>query len=92
MEPKRLKSSAEPWARVIIVNHNSGPLLQACINAVSLQTISQFDTVIIDNASSDGSAEALRLPDSRFRLHRAAANLGFAAANNLGAADCAAPP
>ena len=33
MEPKRLKSSAEAWARVIIVNHNSGPLLQACINA-----------------------------------------------------------
>ena len=90
MEPKRLKSSAEAWARVIIVNHNSGPLLQACINALSLQTISQFDTVIIDNASSDGSAEALRLPDSRFRLHRAGANLGFAAANNLGAADCGA--
>ena len=34
--------------------------------------------------------EALRLPDSRFRLHRAGANLGFAAANNLGAADCGA--
>ena len=33
MEPKRLKSSVEAWARVIIVNHNSGPLLQACINA-----------------------------------------------------------
>jgi GT2 family glycosyltransferase len=78
------------WARVIIVNHNSGPLLQACINALSLQTLSRFDVVVVDNASSDGSAAALRLPDSRFRLHRAGANLGFAAANNLGAADCGA--
>ena len=36
-------------------------------------------------------AEALRLPDGRFRLHLARANLGFAAANNFGAADCEAP-
>lgn len=90
MEPKRLKSSAAAWARVIIVNHNSGALLQGCINALAAQTFPQFEALIIDNASSDGSAEALRLPDSRYRLHRAGANLGFAAANNLGAADCGA--
>jgi GT2 family glycosyltransferase len=33
----------------------------------------------------------LRLPDERFRLHLAHANLGFAAANNLAAADCKSP-
>lgn len=82
--------SAASWARVIIVNHNSGPLLQSCIDALSSQTISEFDAVIVDNASIDGSAEALRLPDSRFRLHRASTNLGFAAANNLGASGCGA--
>ena len=90
MEPKRLKSSAAAWARVIIVNHNSGALLQGCIDTLAGQTFPQFEVVVIDNASTDGSAVALRLPDSRFRLHRAGANLGFAAANNLGAADCGA--
>ena len=90
MEPKGLESSAAAWARVVIVNHNSGALLQACINALAAQTFPRFETIIVDNASSDGSVEKLRLPDSRFRLHRAGANLGFAAANNLGAAECEA--
>ena len=90
MEPRGSKSSAAAWARLIIVNHNSGPLLHGCINALAAQTFPQFETVIVDNASSDGSVESLRLPNTRFRLHRAGANLGFAAANNLGAAGCGA--
>jgi len=85
-----LKSSAGAWARVIIVNHNSGALLQGCIDSLAGQTFPQFEVVVIDNASNDGSVEALRLPDSRYRLHRAGANLGFAAANNLGAVNCGA--
>jgi GT2 family glycosyltransferase len=78
------------WARLIIVNHNSGQLLQGCMNALAAQTMPQFQVVVVDNASDDGSAAALHLPDSRFRLHLAGANLGFAAANNLAAADCEA--
>ena len=79
-----------PWARVIVVNHNAGPLLQACIDALAAQTFRQFEAVIVDNASRDGSIEALRLPDDRFRVMRTSANLGFAAANNLAASDCQA--
>jgi GT2 family glycosyltransferase len=79
------------WVRVVIVNHNAGPPLQNCIDALAAQSLACFEAIIIDNDSSDGSAEALRLPDDRFRLHLARANLGFAAANNFGAADCKAP-
>jgi GT2 family glycosyltransferase len=79
------------WVRVIIVNHNAGPLLQNCIDALAAQSLASFEAIIVDNDSSDGSAEVLRLPDDRFRLHLARANLGFAAANNFGAADCKAP-
>src|SRR5512144_132977 len=60
-----------------------------CCRIASMR--SRREAIIVDNASSDGSAEALRLPDDRFRLHLARANLGFAAANNFGAADCKAP-
>jgi GT2 family glycosyltransferase len=88
MEPMPTKSAI--WARVIIVNHNAGQLLQGCVDALAAQTLSQFEAIIVDNASSDGSAAALLLPDDRFRLRLAGANLGFAAANNLGAADCSA--
>jgi GT2 family glycosyltransferase len=80
-----------PWVRIIIVNYNAGGLLSACVDALAAQTMADFEVVIVDNASSDGSADTLRLPDARFRLLRAATNLGFAAANNLGARDCRAP-
>jgi GT2 family glycosyltransferase len=79
------------WVRVVIVNHNAGPLLQNCIDALAAQSLADFEAIIVDNDSSDSSAEALRLPDGRFRLHLARANLGFDAANNFGAADCEAP-
>jgi GT2 family glycosyltransferase len=88
---RKVVESGAAWVRVIIVNHNAGPLLQNCIDALAAQSVANFEAIIVDNASSDGSAETLRLPDDRFRLHRARANLGFAAANNFGAADCKAP-
>lgn len=84
-------SADRPWVRIIIVNYNSGGLLSACVDCLAAQTMADFEVVIVDNASSDGSADALRLPDARFRLLRAPGNLGFAAANNLGAKDCSAP-
>ncbi|MGH6826350.1 glycosyltransferase family 2 protein [Methyloceanibacter sp.] len=83
--------SSAAWVRVIIVNHNAGPLLQNCIDALAAQTVADFEAFVVDNDSTDGSATALRLPDDRFRLHLAHANLGFAAANNLAAADGKAP-
>jgi N-acetylglucosaminyl-diphospho-decaprenol L-rhamnosyltransferase len=79
------------WVRVIVVNYNSGGLLQRCVDALAAQTFRDFEVVVFDNASADGSAEDLRLPDDRFRLERAGANLGFAAANNLAATGCSAP-
>ena len=79
------------WVRVIVVNHNSGALLQRCVDALAAQTFPRFEAVIFDNASSDGSIEGLLLPDDRFRVERAGRNLGFAAANNIAAAGCPAP-
>ncbi len=81
--------STTPWARVIIVNYDSGGLLQRCVDALGRQTLADFEAVIVDNASRDGSIESLRLPDDRFRIAHAGANLGFAAASNLGAQACA---
>jgi N-acetylglucosaminyl-diphospho-decaprenol L-rhamnosyltransferase len=65
--------------------------LQNCIDALAAQSLAGFEAIIVDNESSDGSAKALRLPDDRFRVHLAQANLGFAAANNLAATDCKSP-
>ena len=73
-----------PRATVIIVNHNAGALLARCVAALAAQTCAEFEAVIVDNASTDGSLDGLPT-DDRFRVIEAGENLGFAAANNLGA-------
>lgn len=69
---------------VIIVNFNSGPFLRRCLDALDRQTFRAFRTVVVDNASSDGSADGIEERHPGVTLVRAGANLGFAAGNNLG--------
>ena len=84
------KKTIKPWVRIIIVNYNSGDYLNKCIESLLAQTFGDFETVIVDNASTDDSLTALQLDDPRFWIERAGSNLGFAAANNLGARGCKA--
>jgi GT2 family glycosyltransferase len=75
---------------VVIVNWNSGALLDRCLEGLRLQTRPADRIVVADNGSSDGSLDALRrLPTVEvLPLGR---NAGFAAANNCAVqmvADC----
>jgi GT2 family glycosyltransferase len=75
---------------VIIVNWNAGALLGACLRALAAQTERDFRAVVVDNASTDGSPDAVAtLGDPRFELLALASNTGFAHANNAGAAHTA---
>ncbi|MBU1156865.1 MAG: glycosyltransferase family 2 protein, partial [Proteobacteria bacterium] len=80
-----------PLVTVVIVSYNSGPILGRSLEALAAQNEGRFRAVVVDNASSDGWAERLRLPDARFALVRSRLNLGFAAGINLGAALRPAP-
>ena len=86
-----LPYGGKPWVRVVIVNYNSGPLIQNCVNALAAQSFGAFEAVIVDNASLDGSADQIKKPDARFRLIRSPENLGFAAGCNLGANSAKTP-
>ena len=67
---------------VVIVAYESGAFLQPCVDALALQTFRDFEAVVADNGSRDGSTAALHLPDARFRMQDMGGNLGFALANN----------
>ncbi len=71
-----------PVVTVVIVAYDSGGFLQPCVDALAAQTFADFEAVVADNASRDGSVASLRLPDARFRLRDMGGNLGFALANN----------
>ena len=80
-----------PWVRIVIVNYNAGPMLQACLDALASQTMPDFETVIVDNASTVQPISGLQLPDDRFHIRHAGDNIGFAAGSNLGAKGSTAP-
>jgi GT2 family glycosyltransferase len=67
---------------VIIVNWNGLVLLQQCLEALSEQTFSDFETIVVDNGSNDGSVEWLRVHYPAVRLICNDENAGFAAGNN----------
>lgn len=73
---------------VVIVNYNGGDYLSRCLESVQQQTLKPRRILVMDNASSDGSALACaaRFPEVEF--HHMGANLGFAVANNRAAALC----
>ena len=78
-------SGPSPRISVMVVAYQSGAFLPACLDALARQTFSDFECLVLDNASTDGSIELLTLPDARFRILSMGANLGFATANNRGA-------
>ena len=72
---------------VVIVNWNTVDLLKACLNSVFSQARGiDFEVIVIDNASTDGSVEMVRQDFSQAILIVNSENLGFAAANNQGMA------
>ncbi|MEM9749850.1 MAG: glycosyltransferase family 2 protein [Pseudomonadota bacterium] len=72
-----------PRVTVIIVNYNSGHDLRDCVDTLLTQTFQAFEILIIDNASADGSIEALGDPPAKAKILRQRENLGFAGGNNL---------
>lgn len=80
---------------VIIVNFNGGDCLSRCLACLAAQSVLPTRIVVIDNGSTDGSAETARhLAEQDSRLaprtlfHMAGENLGFAAANNRAVKMC----
>ena len=67
---------------VVIVTYNSRDHIGRCLE--SLQA-SGAETVVVDNASQDGTADLVRQAFPAVKLIAASRNLGFAAAANLGA-------
>lgn len=50
-------STREPKVSVVTPFHNTAPYLRECIDSVLAQTHANFEYVLVDNESSDGSSE-----------------------------------
>jgi GT2 family glycosyltransferase len=69
---------------IIVLNYNGRSFLGPCLAALRLQTFRDFQTLVVDNGSTDGSVAYLHecYPEvSRLALP---SNLGFCGGNNRG--------
>ncbi|MBU1660121.1 MAG: glycosyltransferase family 2 protein [Chloroflexi bacterium] len=70
---------------IIIPNWNGANVLPRCLTALSAQTFTDYEAIVVDNASTDGSVDNLEAQWPNVQVIRLDRNLGFAAANNIGA-------
>ena len=74
---------------IVIVNWNTKQILDDCLKSVYEQTKNiDFETIVVDNASEDGSVEMVREKYPQAILIANDKNVGFAAANNIGFKVC----
>lgn len=77
----------EPRVTVIIVNWNSGELLSRCLESVSAQSYAPARIIVVDNGSTDRSADVVE-NWAGITVIKLGANRGFAAANNIAIEEC----
>jgi N-acetylglucosaminyl-diphospho-decaprenol L-rhamnosyltransferase len=70
---------------IVVVVYESGSTLAECLAAVRAQNFTDYEVILVDNASSDRTAQAAKAADPRVRLIENSTNLGFAAAVNQAA-------
>ncbi|MBV6457386.1 MAG: hypothetical protein HONBIEJF_00494 [Fimbriimonadaceae bacterium] len=69
-----------PSVGVVVVSYNTREYLRRCLASIP----TGIPTVVVDNASRDGSADMVAAEFPDVDLVRSDVNLGFGAANNLG--------
>ena len=74
----------QPDVSVVIVTWNGRQHLDTCLPSVEAQRDVGVETIVVDNGSTDGTADYVRSRYPWVKLVPLTANLGFAAGNNAG--------
>lgn len=69
---------------IVIVNYNGKHLLAKNLSSVIQTDYPNFDVVVVDNASVDGSVDFLKKEFATVKVVESKENLGFGRGNNLG--------
>jgi GT2 family glycosyltransferase len=80
--------ASSPLVSVVILSHNSRRFLQDCLSSVLSSRYPNFEVILVDNGSADGSVELVRTEfGSRpeLKIIESDRNLGASAGRNVGA-------
>lgn len=81
-----MPSNENPELSIIILNYNVGEFLLNCLESIfqNKGKLDRWQVIVVDNASSDGSVEAVKDKYPEVELVANKDNLGFARGNNVG--------
>jgi GT2 family glycosyltransferase len=84
--PSNHLAEQQTWPKVIVVilNWNGGSDTTACIASVQEMDYQNYQIVVIDNGSVDGSADLIARNYPEIAILRNSENLGYAGGNNVG--------
>ncbi len=72
-----------PTVSVLMVVHNGARHLHAAIDSILVQSLSDFELIVVDDGSTDSTAFILEsYRDARMHIHRIPKNIGVVAARN----------
>jgi len=75
-----------PDLSVVIVSYNTRELLRNCLRSLRGSQGLTLEIIVVDNASSDGSADMLRKDFPEVQLHAQTLNSWYCGGNNIGSA------
>ena len=73
-----------PKVNIIVLNYNGNNYLEKCLKSLFCLNYPNFEVVVVDNNSTDGSLETARKKFPRITYIKNEENLGFSAGNNVG--------
>jgi GT2 family glycosyltransferase len=80
-----------PTVSAIVLCWNGADFVGPCLAALRVQTLRECEIIVVDNASTDGTAELVARSHPDLPLIRNERNLGFAGGMNRGIAQASAP-
>jgi GT2 family glycosyltransferase len=75
---------AQPYILTVILNTNRRDDTLECLRSLNKSIYPNLDTMVLDNASSDGSVEAIRQDFPEVEIVPLTENRGYAGNNNIG--------
>jgi GT2 family glycosyltransferase len=73
-----------PLVSVVVLNWNGREVVERCLRSLQGQTYQPLEIIVVDNASTDDSADLVRKKFSNVKLIVNEKNLGFGGGNNVG--------
>jgi GT2 family glycosyltransferase len=77
-----------PLISILVLNYNGKHLLKPCLESIFEQNFTDYELIIVDNNSNDGSTQYIKENFPNIKLIENPENLGFAGGNNMGIKAC----